>query len=76
MMGARIIAPLDNLCSSFLTGIDYFQTHGAVYVLDVVEAFVALSRGFQLPPLVILADIRVLLDSSPLGRRFAFNFQG
>ena len=46
-----------------------------MHVLDVVEAFAAGARGLQPPPLVILAGIGVLLNSSPLSRRLAFHLQ-
>src|SRR5918997_496618 len=75
MKGARPIGALDNLCPRFFTVTDDFDTHGAVHVLDVVEAFVTGGRGFQPPPLVVPAGIGVLLDSSPLSRRLAFHLQ-
>jgi hypothetical protein len=33
------------------------------------------ARGCQPPPLLVFACIRVLFDSSRLGRRFSFDFQ-
>jgi hypothetical protein len=75
MEWARVIGSLDDFRSRVFTVADDFQAHGAVHVLNVVEAFVTRACGLQSPPLVVLAGIRVLLGSGPLGRRFAFDFQ-
>jgi hypothetical protein len=75
MERARVIGSLDDLRPGVFTIIYDFETHGAVHVLNVVKIFATWTCGLQSPLLVVLPGTRVLLDPSPLSRRFAFHFQ-